>query len=67
MAIEEAVGAMSMVGPRHAALGKRIEEAMAAAVRDALDQGIPLSDTATIRARMLAAREAVKAEHLTQK
>lgn len=39
---------------------KRIEAAMAAAIRDALDEGISLDDSDTIRARMLAAREHAK-------
>lgn len=40
-------------------LSKRIEEAMAQAVLDALAEGVPMSDTETIRARQLSARRAV--------
>lgn len=38
---------------------KRIEAAMAAAIHDALADGIPLDDSDTLRARMLAARDSV--------
>ena len=63
--IVEAVGSAALA--RHATLAQRIEAAMAAAVRDALAQGIPMSDVDTIRARQLAAREAVKAEAIPDK
>ncbi len=58
--IVSAVGS-GVAAPRHGSLAKRIEEAMAAAVRDALAEGVPMSDVDTIRARQLAARDAVKA------
>lgn len=56
--IAEAVGAISMSPNRlHA---KQIEAAMASAVTQALADGVPMSDSETIRVRMLAARDAVK-------
>lgn len=50
----------TVVQSRHATLAGRIQKAMSDAVRDALAEGIPMSDSTTIRARMMAAREAVK-------
>lgn len=55
--IVAAVGALST--SRDPSRAKRIEAAMAAAVTDALAEGITLEDSDTIRARMLAARHAV--------
>lgn len=59
--IVAAVGAGASTTARDPSRAKRIEAAMAAAVRDALAEGVSLSDSDTIRARMLAARESVKA------
>lgn len=42
---------------RDPALAGRIESAMAQAVRDAMAEGVPLSDADEIRRRMRAARE----------
>jgi hypothetical protein len=58
--ISEAVGSGSQVVARDPSRAKRIEAAMASAIRDALAEGIALTDTDTIRARMLAARDSVK-------
>lgn len=58
--IVEAVGTAASVGlPREHGISTRVEKAMAQAVADALAEGIPMSDTETIKARMMAARQKV--------
>jgi hypothetical protein len=59
--IVEAVATMASVKQRPD-LARRIEAAMSAAVHECLANGVSLSDTDTIRAAMLAARERVKRE-----
>ncbi len=56
--IVRAVG--SSVNARDGNLAKRIEKAMADAVRDALANGVPMSDTETLRRVQLEARAAEK-------
>lgn len=61
--IVEAVGTASVAtGGRSAFRAKRIEQAMAQAVKDCLARGVPLEDSVTIRQAMMDARDAVKAE-----
>lgn len=50
--------APSPITPSHKALSKRIEEAMAQAIRDALAEGISINDE-RIKERMMEARERV--------
>lgn len=59
--IVEAVATMANVKQRPD-LARRIEAAMSSAVHECLANGVSLSDTDTIRAAMLAARERVKRE-----
>lgn len=56
--IAAAVG-VAVVIRDNPALASQIELAMAQAVTDALADGIAMSDTGTIRARMLVARDAL--------
>lgn len=61
--IVAAVGtASAAMTPRHGSLAKRLEKAMADAVRDAMAQGVSVYDTDTLRNRMQAARAAILAE-----
>lgn len=58
-----AVGvACAPLEPGHAGLAKRIEAAMAAAVLQCLEDGIPITDSVTIKAAMLAARAKLRRE-----
>lgn len=59
--IASAVGASSTVRGRPDAkeLGQRLEQAMSDAVTQALADGISMENTEEIKARMMAAREAV--------
>lgn len=59
--IVEAVGVA--VRSSNVSLGAALEAAMSDAVNQCTDEGIPMSDTDTIRARMIAARDAVLAAH----
>ena len=64
MPIVEAVGSASFSPNKGGAkMSKLIEQAMSNAVHAALTEGVSIHDSETIRARMLAAREAVKATH----
>lgn len=66
MPIVEATGTATGTS-RHAQLAKRIEQAMAAAVMDALADGVPMDDTEEILRRKQAARRAVLDETYTAK
>jgi hypothetical protein len=56
-----AVGAASgSLSPNGRKAARLIELAMADAVKDCVEEGVSLSDTETIKARMMAARERVK-------
>lgn len=55
--IAEAVGASAAA--RDPSRAKRLEAAMAAAIQDAIAEGISLEDSDAIRARMMAARQFV--------